>query len=221
MKASNLAYDRSNLRTRISDDLFTFSIRKIVNDVLLQEMKTGREIKAIAIISSFADDRAGEVANHISYEFADEGNDTLLLSLRKEQYMDDEEKRICELTEEGIMKTHIKRLHFLSMENLTKVQDFTLDKASLIALLDSFKGKYKRIIIDVPPLEEDLAGFISAMAADGIYFICNSKSTRFGEMQKHYANLRSIGANIFGIIYNHAEQRVVRKLYKLNGRNHG
>lgn len=218
---TNLAYDNSNLKARIDDELYIFSIRRIVSDILLKEMKTGETVKVIAIVGSFRSDKSNEIANHISYEFADQGNNTLLLSLQKERIAEEGKNRICELNDYGIMKTHVKRLDFLSVDNLSRLKDFNLNKASLCALLDTFKEKYKRIVIDAPPLEEDLSGFMSAIAASGIYYVLNSRSIHTREVQKHYADLKALGANVFGIIYNNAETRIVKKFYKIREKKHG
>lgn len=221
MKSTNLAYDKSNLRARVNDELFLFSIRSIANDIVLNEIKTDKELTTIAVISSFEEDEANDITDHLSYEFADQGNDTLLLSIKKGRRIEEYKNKINEKFEENILKTHIKNLDFLLIDRLVNQKHYCMDRASFESLLVSLKTKYKRIIIDTPPLEEDMAGFISAVAADGIYLICNSKSSRWSEVQNYYDNLKSIGANILGIIYNNAEQKVVKRMYKKSAKNYG
>ncbi|MGI6085244.1 MAG: hypothetical protein ACOYIF_07325 [Acetivibrionales bacterium] len=267
MKSENTI--SGNLIQRVvNNDLFLFSIRKIINDILLKEMKSSEEINAIALVSSFEEDGLSEIADYLSYEFSDNGEKTLLLSLGKdsfgcdffdlahcrnqkfrtrpkalkpvegntpapepgnsncypggEEYLEPPyNSKAGELPVDGVMKTVYPNLDFLSLKNLRKTRGFIADKDSVKALLDMLKGKYKRIIIDTPPLEENLLGFISAIAADGAYFVCNSRSKRGSVMHKYYTDLKDIGANILGVIFNNAGKKIVRRIFRNDGRKHG
>ncbi|MGI6123856.1 MAG: hypothetical protein ACOYIG_06620 [Acetivibrionales bacterium] len=67
-----------------NSDLFLLSIRKIINDILLKEMKSMEDINTIALVSSFDEDGSGDIADYISYEFSDNGDKTILISLKEE-----------------------------------------------------------------------------------------------------------------------------------------
>lgn len=221
MKSENTVSDSSKLRSRINDDLFLFSIRKIINDILLKEMKSSADINTIALVSSFKEDRSSEIADYLSYEFSDNGEKTLLLSLGNDSFGCNFKSKVRELSANGIMKTGNANLDFLSLENLKKTREFVVDKDSVKSLLDTLKEKYKRIVIDTPPLEENLLGFIAAISSDGAYFICNSKSNRGSVMHKYYTDLKDIGAHVFGVIFNNAGKKIVRKIYRIDGRKYG
>jgi cellulose biosynthesis protein BcsQ len=221
MKLQNTDSNSSNIRKKINDDLFLFSIRKITNDILLKEMKSSDDIKTIALVSSFEDDKSSEIADYLSYEFSSNGDKTLLISFRDDIFRYNYKSKIREISDEGIMKTGNTKLDFLSLDNIRRTREFDFDKDSIKCLLDTLKEKYKRIIIDTPPMEENLTGVIVAIASDGAYFICNSKSNRGSVIHKYYTDLKDVGVNIFGVIFNNTGKRMVRRIYKLDGRKNG
>ncbi|NLL68120.1 MAG: CpsD/CapB family tyrosine-protein kinase [Clostridiaceae bacterium] len=204
-----------------NSDLFLLSIRKIINDILLKEMKSMEDINTIALVSSFDEDGSGDIADYISYEFSDNGDKTILISLKEESSGCNLKNKVREASADGIIKTGNLNLDYLSLDNLKRTSEFVINKESVKSLLNKLKEKYKRIIIDTSPLEENLSGFIAAISADGAYFVCNSKSNRGSMIHKYYSDLKDIGANVFGVIFNNAGKRIVRKIYKMDGRKHG
>lgn len=220
MKAVNELLKNTRFNSHDKDYLFMLSIRKIADDVMLREMKNGKEIRTIAIISPFSHDGKSEISDHLSYEFAGMGCKTLLLCLQKAQEAGcdlEEPIQPDELPEYDIANTGIKNLDYLCLESLKKSNGFTSSRNTLSSLLGQLKNRYKRIIIDTASLDGDVSGFIAASAADGAYFICSRRNMRKGQLEKYYECLKDVGANILGIIYNNAERKTVKKMYIQNG----
>lgn len=224
MKTANAVLQNPAAGRRVKEDLFTLCIRKIVSDVLLQEIKSCSEIKAIAIISPFQHDGKSEISEQLASAFAAQGNKILLLSLQSIQYLGAyliDPVKSSKLLEECIVKTDNKNLDHLSLDDIGKTCGFTFDKVSLTNLISQLKNKYKRIIIDTVSLDEDMSGFMAASAADGVYFICNSTNMRSSQTEMYFKKLKEIGASILGIIYNNVDMKTVRKLQMKSREKHG
>ena len=224
MKAVNVAAERPKVSRHERKDLFTLSIRKIIDDVLLQEIKSGREIRTIAITSPFHSDGKSEISKQLAGEFAAQGNRTLLLDLKSmtedKAYMTDS-SRTLKLLDESIFKTSTKNFDYLSLDDIRKSQAVTLDRISLGSLFLQLRSRYKRIVIDTAPLSEDMSGFIAASTADGVYFICSKSNLHGRQPETHYQKLKEIGAGILGVIYNNADVKLVKKNLGRNGKKHG
>lgn len=227
MKRENVtvAKDNAGFGTK---DLFSLSIHKLMDNVLLKEMKTRSEIKTIAIISAFGSDGKSEISDNLACEFACAGYKTLLLSFKMIKQGEGEiniepegEQHYVHVLESGIVKTRIKNLDCLGLDSIGDVYAFPLDKNSLHRLLEQLKAKYKRIVIDTAALDDNVSGFIAADLADGVYFVCNRKNLHMDQVERHYKTLRDIGSNVIGIVYNNAEQKVVKDVYVRNGQKNG
>jgi protein-tyrosine kinase len=224
MRTANAVKSNPGTGIRVREDLFTFSIRKIVSDVLLQEIKNSSEIKAIAIISPFRNDGKSEISEQLARVFADQGSKTLLLNLQSIQYMGNyiiDPLKSSKLMEESIVKTDKKNVDYLSLDEIGKTCGFLFDKTSLTNLVNQLKNKYRRIIIDTVSLDEDMSGFMAASVADGVYFICNNTGMRSRQPDMYYRKLKEIGASVLGIIYNNVEMKAVRKIQLQNREKHG
>ena len=224
MKTANAVKSNPGTGRHVREDLFMLSIRKIVSDVLLQEIKNSSEIKAIAIISPFRNDGKSEISEQLARVFADQGSKTLVLNLQSIQYMGNyiiDPLKSSKLLEESIVKTDRKNVDYLLLEEIGKTCGFIFDKASLTNLINQLKNKYKRIIIDTISLEEDMSGFMAASIADGVYFICNNTGMRSRQPEMYYRKLKEIGASVLGIIYNNADMRTVKKIQQQKRERHG
>lgn len=224
MKTADEVKSISGIGRRVREDLFTFSIRKVVSDVLLQEIKSSSEIKAIAIISPFRNDGKSEISVQLARAFADQGSKTLLLNLQSIQYMGNffiDPLKSSKLMEDSIVKTDKKNVDYLSLDEIGKTCGFAFDKTSLANLVSQLKNKYKRIIIDTVSLDEDMSGFMAASVADGVYFICNNANMRSSQPEMYYRKLKEIGASVLGIIYNNVELKAIRKNQLQNRKKYG
>lgn len=224
MREVNSVLQNLKMSSRIVDELFILSIRRIAENVLMREMKNGKEIKTIAIISPFNNEGKSKISSHLANEFAALGFKTLLISFQRTFDLESEIKvpqQPYKLPEDSIVKTETENLDYLSSNDIRRAYGFTVERTSLCNLLNRLKGRYNRIIIDTGALEKDLSGFTAANAADGVYFICCRKNIRKWQVEKYYKDLKDIGVSILGIIYNNAEKRIVEKIYIQNGERHG
>lgn len=224
MRTANAVAASQGIPRRSREDLFASSIRKIASDVLLQEIKNGNEIRSISILSPFRNDGKSEISLQLSQAFAALGSKTLLVNLLSIQYMGAyllDPAKSGKLLEECIVKTDRKNLDYLSLDEVGKTCGFAFDKASLSNLFNQLKTRYRRIVVDTVPLEEDMSGFIAASASDGVYFICNHANLKNAQPEQYYRKLKEIGAELLGIIYNNVEQRLVKKVQSQNREKHG
>jgi Mrp family chromosome partitioning ATPase len=223
MRTADAVKSNPEAGRRVKEDLFTFSIRKIVSDVLLHEIKSSSEIKAIAIISPFRNDGKSEISEQLARAFADQVGKTLLLNLQSIQYMGNyiiDPLKSSKLMEESIIKSDKRNVDYLSLDEIGKTCGFIFDKTSLTNLVNQLKNKYKRIIIDTVSLDEDMSGYMAASIADGVYFVCNNAGIRSRQPELYYRKLKEIGVSVLGIIYNNVELKAIRKKQMQNRKKH-
>ncbi len=197
------------------EDILTNSLRKIADNTILQEIKENSDIKSVTIVSPSKSCPTDRIAEQLAAEFANQGCKILVLNLPgikcSGSYIIDPAKA-GKLIEECIEKTDNKNIDHLSLDEVGRSCGFTLNKASLLALLSQMKLKYRRILIDTISLEDDMSGFIAACAADGTYFTVSDDTLRSKNTERAYRELKQAGAKILGVIYSNVEARNMRRI---------
>lgn len=220
-KAENNIVSISGYR---GEDIFANSIRKIANNIILQEIKGTGDVKSITVLTPSNGCTTGRVVQQLAFELASQGSRILVLSLPgmkcPASYIIDTAKA-GKLVEECIERTDNKNIDYLSLDEVGRSCGFTLDKASLAALLGQMKNRYRRILIETIPLEDDMSGFMAACVTDGAYFMINDEIVRSENTERCYRELKQAGTKILGIIYSNVEMKKMKKIQGKSRLKHG
>lgn len=92
-----------------------------------------------------------------------------------------------------------------------------LSSPSFVKLLDAFKSRYDRIIIDSPPsLAVSDASLLSTLA-NAVVYVIKSESTMIPHAEKGVGQLLQSGAPVTGVVLNQVDIKKARKDGKFNG----
>jgi Mrp family chromosome partitioning ATPase len=105
-----------------------------------------------------------------------------------------------------VRKTATKGLYVLPIGSADAVHAGVLSPQSVRRLLAACREHFDVVIIDTGPILGSLEASIVATEADGV-IMAVARGQNQPLVEKAVKHLRSIGANIFGIVFNRAEQR--------------
>jgi Mrp family chromosome partitioning ATPase/capsular polysaccharide biosynthesis protein len=105
-----------------------------------------------------------------------------------------------------VRKTATKGMYILPIGNAHSVDAGSLSPNSIKRLLAACCEHFDIIVIDTGPILGSLEASAVAAEADGV-IMAVARGQQQPMVEKAIRHLRSIGANIFGIVFNRAEQR--------------
>jgi len=105
-----------------------------------------------------------------------------------------------------VRKTATKGLYILPIGNADAVHAGVLSPASIKRLMSACREHFDIIVIDTGPILGSLEASVVATEADGV-IVAVARGQQQPLVEKAIKHLRSIGANIFGIVFNRAEER--------------
>jgi capsular exopolysaccharide synthesis family protein len=105
-----------------------------------------------------------------------------------------------------VRKTATKGLYVLPIGSADAVHAGVLSPQSIKRLLAACREHFDVVIIDTGPILGSLEASIVATEADGV-IMAVARGQNQTLVEKAIKHLRSIGANMFGIVFNRAEQR--------------
>lgn len=105
-----------------------------------------------------------------------------------------------------VRKTATKGLYILPIGNADAVHAGVLSPASIKRLMSACREHFDIIVIDTGPILGSLEASVVAAEADGV-IVAVARGQQQPLVEKAIRHLRSIGANIFGIVFNRAEER--------------
>ncbi len=105
-----------------------------------------------------------------------------------------------------VRKTATKGLYILPIGNADAVHAGVLSPNSIKRLMAACREHFDIIVIDTGPILGSLEASVVATEADGV-IVAVARGQQQPLVEKAIKHLRSIGANIFGIVFNRAEER--------------
>jgi capsular exopolysaccharide synthesis family protein len=105
-----------------------------------------------------------------------------------------------------VRKTATKGLYILPIGNADAVHAGVLSPASIKRLMSACREHFDIIVIDTGPILGSLEASVVATEADGV-IVAVARGQQQPLVEKAIKHLRSVGANLFGIVFNRAEER--------------
>jgi len=99
-----------------------------------------------------------------------------------------------------------------SLAGDTQGPEFYLERIGI--LIDGFRGKFRYILIDSPPVLPYVDSDIIAGFVDGVAIVVEANSTRAEVLDVVISRLKSVDAKIFGLILNKRVLHIPKWLYK-------
>jgi Mrp family chromosome partitioning ATPase len=99
-----------------------------------------------------------------------------------------------------------------SLAGDTQGPEFYLERIGI--LIDAFRGKFRYILIDSPPVLPYVDSDIIAGFVDGVAIVVEANSTRAEVLDVAISRLKSVDAKIFGLILNKRVLHIPKWLYK-------
>jgi capsular exopolysaccharide synthesis family protein len=105
-----------------------------------------------------------------------------------------------------VRKTATKGLYILPIGNADAVHAGVLSPQSIKRLMAACREHFDIVVIDTGPILGSLEASVIATEADGV-IVAVARGQQQPLVEKAIKHLRSVGANIFGIVFNRAEER--------------
>ena len=105
-----------------------------------------------------------------------------------------------------VRKTATKGLYILPIGNADAVHAGVLSPQSIKRLMAACREHFDIVVIDTGPILGSLEASVVAMETDGV-IVAVARGQQQPLVEKAIKHLRSVGANIFGIVFNRAEAR--------------
>jgi succinoglycan biosynthesis transport protein ExoP len=105
-----------------------------------------------------------------------------------------------------VRKTATKGLYILPIGNADAVHAGVLSPQSIKRLMTACREHFDIVVIDTGPILGSLEASVVAAEVDGV-IVAVARGQQQPLVEKAIKHLRAIGANLFGIVFNRAEQR--------------
>ena len=195
-----------------------------VNGLSYEEVDVNEDTKAMMITSSVPGEGKSFVAANLAASFAQYNEKVLLIDcdLRKGR-----QKKIFNIPEESdgglsnllidddwkknlkdyIRKTEIKNLDIITTGSIPPNPTVLLESEKLEKVIEEFKDKYDVIIFDTPPVGGLTDALIMSRLADAVLIVARAKKTTIEMLENTKEALKTVGANIVGVILNRVDNR--------------
>ena len=190
------------------------AFRVIRSHILLNPNKTTKRSQVIMVTSARPSEGKSSMASNLAWAFYSMGERTLLVDcdLRRGRIgmITDTPTQIGmsnlltgRATEmDAVMRTESDKLDVIPRGPIIAGSTDILCQATFLHMIEDWRTKYDRIILDTPPvlgLSETIG--IQA-AADGVLLVVRAHSTRFMDVTAAVENLKKAGAHIYGFVLN-------------------
>ncbi len=187
---------------------------------LIQFSGKEKMLRKILVTSSSMGEGKSITACNLAIVMAQAGRQTLLIDadLRRprlhELFGESESPGIVQFLNDGgtvgspILHTSIDNLHLLPSGGHVDNASELLGSSFLRALLTELEDRFDVLIIDSPPVRAATDAAILSTQCDATILVAKAASTKSPELELAFRQLRMVGANVLGVLFNGFDVRM-------------